>query len=141
MLFQTLPPFEQLALFEPLFEMPAYGMKQKIFVWGMIGVNGYIFSRWQAAENKFAAQKGRIGTIDASKTRFMNDNFVLSKRNTEAGRWWTLVTSEFSHKDPIHFLFNMMAFHGSAKLAFELGLGIPRSELSRLGHHATMRKI
>lgn len=39
---------------------------------------------------------------------FMLDNFLVSWDGLAAGRWWTLVTSEFSHVGGLHFVLNMM---------------------------------
>lgn len=38
---------------------------------------------------------------------FMIDNFLVSADALTAGRWWTLLTSEFSHLLFIHFFLNM----------------------------------
>jgi membrane associated rhomboid family serine protease len=38
---------------------------------------------------------------------FMTENFLVSADALEAGRWWTLLTSAFSHVLFIHFLLNM----------------------------------
>lgn len=40
-------------------------------------------------------------------TPFMVDNFLVSTDALKAGRWWTLLTSEFSHLIFIHFFLNM----------------------------------
>lgn len=38
-----------------------------------------------------------------------NKNFVLSQRNINEGRYWTLITSAFSHNSITHIAFNMLA--------------------------------
>ncbi|CDO74035.1 hypothetical protein BN946_scf185043.g85 [Trametes cinnabarina] len=41
----------------------------------------------------------------------MRNNFISSSDNLKAGRWWTLVTSCFSHEDSMHILFNGFTFY------------------------------
>jgi membrane associated rhomboid family serine protease len=38
---------------------------------------------------------------------FMLDNFTVSAAGLQAGRWWTVLTSEFSHVFFLHFFINM----------------------------------
>jgi membrane associated rhomboid family serine protease len=47
--------------------------------------------------------------MEASK--ILQQNFLLSVQNLKEGRFWTLVTSAFSHISPGHLFFNMLAFH------------------------------
>lgn len=64
----------------------------------MIGLNTAVFGAWQ--------------TADMTKNRQLAANLtkhtVLSQRNLDAGRYYTFVTSAFSHKDTFHFIFNMV---------------------------------
>ncbi|MCB0393487.1 MAG: rhomboid family intramembrane serine protease [Bdellovibrionales bacterium] len=39
---------------------------------------------------------------------FLEDNFLVSANAVLEGRWWTLLTANFSHNLGIHFLFNMI---------------------------------
>jgi membrane associated rhomboid family serine protease len=39
---------------------------------------------------------------------FMTENFLVSPKSLMEGRWWTLVTANFSHNMGLHFLFNMI---------------------------------
>lgn len=42
---------------------------------------------------------------------FMNDNFLVSWEALEAGRWWVLITSNFSHNMLFHILINMLVLN------------------------------
>jgi membrane associated rhomboid family serine protease len=46
-------------------------------------------------------------TTPTTMAHWMNDNFVLSWRNVDAGRWWTVVTCNLSHNNPLHLLLNV----------------------------------
>lgn len=41
------------------------------------------------------------------RPRFMKKHATISKENTREGRWYTILTSSFSHENPIHLYFNM----------------------------------
>lgn len=64
----------------------------------MIGLNTAVFGAWQIADY----------TKDRDLMAKLNKHAVLSQSNLEAGRYYTFITSAFSHKDPIHFIFNMV---------------------------------
>jgi membrane associated rhomboid family serine protease len=52
------------------------------------------------------------------------ENFTLSSINFNAGRYWTLITSAFSHNMLMHFAFNMISFNALAGiLAIIPGIG------------------
>jgi len=64
-------------------------------------------------------------------------NTLVSASNVDSGRWWTVVTSAFSHHNLAHFAFNMFtmhtmcsvlsrvpALHGGHILGVALGAGI-----------------
>jgi membrane associated rhomboid family serine protease len=53
----------------------------------------------------------------------MMDHFALSWRNIESGRFWTALTSSFSHMTLSHLAFNMIAFSSiGIPLAQSLGV-------------------
>ncbi|KAH8896140.1 hypothetical protein GQ53DRAFT_743467 [Thozetella sp. PMI_491] len=94
---------------------------RRLFVWGTIGANLYVFSLWVRA----------TGRPDAE--RKMRENFTLSQENLREGRYWTLLTSAFSHATLPHLAFNMFAFHFGTNLAFYRGLGTGRFLALSLG--------
>lgn len=44
--------------------------------------------------------------------RFMTDNFLVSWTSLTDGRWWTLLTSAFSHNMILHIVINMFVLRG-----------------------------
>jgi membrane associated rhomboid family serine protease len=44
-------------------------------------------------------------------TRFMAENFLISWRHLEDGRYWTLITSAFSHNSLLHIVLNMFVLN------------------------------
>lgn len=70
-----------------------------VVAFGITAVNGYIFFKWQMAGS--AAKKGDTTLLD-----YMSDNFLCSKKNYNEGRWYTTITSGFSHIEIWHLLAN-----------------------------------
>lgn len=66
---------------------------------GITAVNGYVWYNWQLA---ISATKRN----DPALMAFMSENFTCSKKNYNEGRWWTVVTSGFSHMEIWHILAN-----------------------------------
>lgn len=67
-------------------------------VWTLIGLNTAVFGAWQVAE----------ATKNNDLSAKLHKHAILSQNNLENGRYHTLITSAFSHKDPFHFIFNMV---------------------------------
>jgi len=61
-----------------------------------MGLNVAVFVLWH-----------QVGVTD-SGLRFMMDHFLISGSNVTSGRFWTLLTSCFSHRDATHLLVNML---------------------------------
>ena len=70
-------------------------------LWAIIGLNTAVFATWRYA----------IETRDSKLLRQLQNNFTMSIDNWKEGRWWTVLTSSFSHNNFTHFLFNMVTFH------------------------------
>jgi len=64
-------------------------------VTGLIALNAIVFVLWQLARDS------------APLAEFMWLNFLVSTDRLQAGYWWTLVTSAFSHMDFLHIAINM----------------------------------
>jgi len=47
--------------------------------------------------------------------QWMLDNFTMSARNLDAGRWWTLLTAQISHEQPIHAIVMGYVMHNLAQ--------------------------
>ncbi|KAM3417770.1 hypothetical protein BST61_g5999 [Cercospora zeina] len=69
-------------------------------IWSIILINTGVFVSWIWAESK--ARRG-----DTKALHFLYQNFILSEPNLAQGRYHTMLTSAFSHKDLLHFGFNM----------------------------------
>ena len=58
------------------------------------------------------------------QSQFMLENFLISWSALEAGRWWTLLTSEFSHVWFAHILLNMLVLMSFGPIVeFTIGSG------------------
>ncbi|KAK0308867.1 hypothetical protein LTR01_004747 [Friedmanniomyces endolithicus] len=66
----------------------------------LIALNTGVFAGWAYAQ----------ATKDQRLLRTLRENFTLSWQNWREGRQWTILTSAFSHKNFIHFAFNMLTF-------------------------------
>eukprot|EP01147_Barroeca_monosierra_P011145 gene11145-3205_t len=67
-------------------------------------------SSWQEEMQKSPAIVV-YGLMDDLALQNLFRNFVISIDNIKAGRFWTAVTSSFSHAAFLHFLVNMFIFH------------------------------
>ncbi|KAF9008683.1 hypothetical protein BDQ17DRAFT_1236370, partial [Cyathus striatus] len=75
-----------------------------VIFYGIIGTNVVVFAMWH-----MASQKAKLNN-DASSLIWMYQNFTNSWRNISSGRLWTVLTSCFSHMDPLHIFTNLFTF-------------------------------
>lgn len=89
----------------------AYGsyLSGKRMIWTLIGLNTVVFGAWQIA----------AATNNHELTRKLHQHATLSEDNLVAGRYHTLVTSAFSHKDLGHFALNMVREQISPEVRWE----------------------
>lgn len=52
-------------------------------------------------------QLGVYAMWQTTSPRFMSENFLVSAESVASGRWWTVLTTVFSHADASHLLFNL----------------------------------
>lgn len=97
--------------------------------WTTIGVNVYIFTRWNSVLMPKEARITPTTTTDAdlakataAHKRYMLEHYTLSLHNLREGRYATLLTSAFSHAALPHLAVNMLMLHQSASIAALLGL-------------------
>jgi rhomboid-like protein len=64
-------------------------------LWALVGLNVAVFVAWTQARGSFLQL-------------LMADHFLVSVESIANFRVWTLLTSEFSHRDPTHLLFNLL---------------------------------
>ncbi|KAI0002993.1 hypothetical protein BJV74DRAFT_814735 [Russula compacta] len=78
-------------------------------VFGVLGINGVVFAGWSYVQ----IFRGTVHARPPSAkwlARWLQDNFINSYENLREGRFWTLVTSTFSHTQPGHALLNGLTF-------------------------------
>ncbi len=56
----------------------------------------------------------------AGGTQFMMNNFLVSWDSLTDGRWWTLITSAFSHNMVFHIFINMFVLRGFGSIMSEV---------------------
>lgn len=110
----------------------------KALVWGTIGTNIYICGKWHApaAVPREVAQNPTSSAYRAAQSKqreYMFNNYTLSRKNIEEGRWHTLITSAFSHVRLVHLGLNMFMLHEASKIATYVGLGPGRLAVLALG--------
>lgn len=71
----------------------------KSITWIFLGINTAVFAAWQYADS------------DMKLKRWLFENAILSEQNFRAGRYHTLITSAFSHRELSHFAFNMITLY------------------------------
>ncbi|HAG91020.1 MAG TPA: hypothetical protein DCL41_04070 [Bdellovibrionales bacterium] len=80
--------------------------KQSFLVPLFVGINLVVFLLWHSYSPEF-----------------MSENFAVSWTRLEEGRYWTLLTSVFSHNYLFHFLINMIVLWSFGRL-LEMILGM-----------------
>ncbi|KAJ9620874.1 hypothetical protein H2203_007460 [Taxawa tesnikishii (nom. ined.)] len=67
----------------------------------ILGVNSLVFGAWQYA---YATRNSRL-------LYRLRDNTIISASAWDSGRYWTVLTSAFTHQQLGHFVFNMFAMN------------------------------
>ncbi|KAI0254298.1 hypothetical protein BJV78DRAFT_1152427 [Lactifluus subvellereus] len=78
-------------------------------LFGILGVNGAVFAAWSYVQ-MFQNVADRPPGVKRL-TRWLQNNFTNSYENLHKGRFWTLVTSTFSHAQPGHAFVNGLTFY------------------------------
>ncbi|KAI3390605.1 hypothetical protein diail_9095 [Diaporthe ilicicola] len=117
----------------------ASSMVKKGLLWTTIGANVYVWAKWHIVPDMMAAKQEpgspAYRLAQAKHLKYMDENYTLSRKNIAEGRWWTLVTSAFSHYNMTHLGLNMLVLHTTASLGFSgaIGLGPVRMTALALG--------
>ncbi|KAL1846981.1 hypothetical protein Daus18300_014085 [Diaporthe australafricana] len=115
---------------------------RRLFIWGVIGINTAVTIAWaRAVDEAHAAAlwpglwraRGGSSIIIMPSLDKMVRHFSLSAGGLREGRWWTVLTSSFSHAAPAHLLANMCGFYMWASRCFDLGLGLGNVATLMLG--------
>ncbi|RMY97305.1 hypothetical protein D0860_08660, partial [Hortaea werneckii] len=86
-------------------------------IWTLIGLNTAIFALWQYASHQPPTPyHHRRHETNPLTPETLTAHTTLSWPNLHAGRYWNLLTSAFSHQDPIHFIFNMLSLRAFATI-------------------------
>lgn len=84
----------------------------KGLLWTTIGANVYVWGKWHVVPDMEAAKQGRDShayqMAQRKHVQYMGENYTLSRNNIAEGRWWTIITSAFSHIDIAHLGINML---------------------------------
>ncbi len=104
------------------------GVMNDRVLWGLIAANVLVFVLWTQAR----------GTV---LELLLDQHFLVSVDSIAEYRFWTLLTSEFSHYDPRHLLFNMLGLYFFGRPVAEalgwrdlLGLYVASGVVASLGH-------
>ncbi len=82
-------------------------------IWTIIGLNTAVFGAWQyAGYNK-----------DRNLLHRLLESFTSSMHNFKEGRYYTLITSAFSHQMLAHFAFNMFTLNAFGSILAFTGVG------------------
>ncbi|KAI6797059.1 hypothetical protein KC358_g16484, partial [Hortaea werneckii] len=86
-------------------------------IWTLIGLNTAIFALWQYASHQPPTPyHHRRHETNPLTPETLTAHTTLSWPNLHAARYWTLLTSAFSHQGPLHFLFNMLSLKAFATI-------------------------
>ncbi|PVV04396.1 hypothetical protein BB560_001106 [Smittium megazygosporum] len=97
---------------------PRFNISPNKLVYGILGTNVAVFCLWKYAESRVTSFR------DTRLMSFLVNNFTFSVTNFDQGRFWTAITSEFSHANLTHLLFNSIALYSfGPTLAALLGTG------------------
>lgn len=98
----------------------------KGLTYGAIGANLYIFAKWNVTPVAPGSKPDSPERLDARRRHkdYMQTHYTLSHRGfyTE-GRWYTALTSAFSHSSLGHLAVNMFMLHEAANIASYVGVG------------------
>ncbi|CAG8642762.1 6729_t:CDS:2 [Ambispora leptoticha] len=72
----------------------------KLIIGGIILINTAVFCAWKYAT--FLGQHYHDWWLYS----FMTKNLLMGVDNVKAGRWWTMITANFSHSNPWHLVLN-----------------------------------
>jgi membrane associated rhomboid family serine protease len=79
------------------------GLSHMWLLYWIVGINIAVLATWHYAFN--SAQRYK----DPGLYLWMDRNFLLSRPNLDAGRFWTILTSTFSHVGLDHIAMNMVS--------------------------------
>ncbi len=77
----------------------------------LIGINAAVWLLIVATGGRASTLVDKLALLPASSVRRLPDGSVTLVRGVDDGAWWQLVTSMFTHVEPLHIGFNMLALY------------------------------
>ncbi|MEO7422880.1 MAG: rhomboid family intramembrane serine protease [Ornithinibacter sp.] len=77
----------------------------------LIGLNVLVWLMIQATGGRSSTVVDRLALLPDSAVRRLSDGSLVQVRGVDDGAWWQIITSTFTHVDPLHIGFNMLALY------------------------------
>jgi membrane associated rhomboid family serine protease len=77
----------------------------------LIGINVLVWLAIRATGGSSSRLVDLLALLPDSASRQLPDGSIVLVRGVDDGAWWQLVTSMFTHVEPIHLGFNMLALY------------------------------
>jgi membrane associated rhomboid family serine protease len=77
----------------------------------LIGLNVLVWLAIQATGGASSNLIDKLALLPDSAVRQLSDGSFVTVRGVDDGAWWQLVTSMFTHVEPLHLGFNMLALY------------------------------
>lgn len=112
----------------------------KYLMYGTIGTNITVFGAWWYSSSGPPKGRGlkdilgfnkRPATPKQHVRKVLEENFVLHTNDTRTGRWWTLLTSAFSHQETYHIVGNMFTLNAFMSVLIYYA-GVPPQAMATL---------
>ena len=76
----------------------------------VVVANAYIYILWSSSAGNGELTWSQLDRLNPKSHQLLKEHFRVSIENLEANRWWTLVTSSFTHYRLDHLCANMAVF-------------------------------
>ncbi|TPX32730.1 hypothetical protein SmJEL517_g04236 [Synchytrium microbalum] len=83
-------------------------------LYAILGINTAVFSAWWYANGVYKTYG------DTSVMQFMTRNFLCGWKNIDDGRIWTMLTCNFSHNEPWHFILNSFVLYSFGQAVIDI---------------------
>jgi membrane associated rhomboid family serine protease len=83
----------------------------RITTFVLIGLNVLVWLAIQATGGANSVLVDKLALLPDSALRRLSDGTLVNVRGVDDGAWWQLVTSTFTHVEPLHIGFNMLALY------------------------------
>ncbi len=83
----------------------------RITTFVLIGLNVLVWLAIQATNGARSTLIDTLALLPDSAVRRLSDGSLVEVRGVDDGAWWQLLTSTFTHVEPLHIGFNMLALY------------------------------